>query len=107
MQKEIILEMVQQLASLEKRPDSLFFLDDYHTALAHPALYQHGLIPMKDVKIISCGNEAVCLNVLQSRPATIDLVQETTGALAVGQLLDLVKSQNTNNSKISILINPE
>jgi DNA-binding LacI/PurR family transcriptional regulator len=107
LQKIIILEMVQQFISLKTRPDSLFFLDDYQTALAYPILKEHGLRPMKDLQIVSCGNEAVYLNVLNPRPASIDLMPETTGALAVEKLLEIVNSQQSSSSKISILINPQ
>lgn len=106
-QREIISEMVQQLVSLDIRPDGLFFLDDYQTALAYPILMEHDIRPMKDIQIVSCGNEAVYLNALNPRPATIDLMPETTGTLAVEQLLEMVNNPHNTNTKVSILINPQ
>jgi len=97
--------LVDELAALQPAVDGLFVPDDSLTALAYPALARRGRAPGKDVLVVSCGNEPAYLAGLHPRPATIDLGPETTGRLAVEQLLRRIRGEDSPE-RVCILIEP-
>jgi DNA-binding LacI/PurR family transcriptional regulator len=98
--------LAAELAAVRPRCDGVFIPDDRITALIYPALLQQGIEPGRDIAVISCGNEATYLNCLRPRPATIDLAPETTGRLAVEQLLKISKHADAYE-RTAILVTPK
>ena len=80
-------KLVKDLKRKRPRADGVFVPSDFETAIIHPLLLKHGLMPGKDFQLISCNNEHSQLAGLDPRPATIDIRFETIGRLGVDQLL--------------------
>jgi DNA-binding LacI/PurR family transcriptional regulator len=78
--------LVDRLARMRARPDGLFVGNDATTALVHPLLLQHGIVPGKDIQLVSCDNEQVRLAGLLHRPLSIDIGAAEVGAAAVRRL---------------------
>jgi len=79
--------LVKALKKKRPRTDGVFVPGDGEAAIFHPLLLKHGLMPGKDLQLISCNNEHSHLAGLDPRPATIDIRFETIGRLGVSQLL--------------------
>ncbi|MFW5894288.1 MAG: LacI family DNA-binding transcriptional regulator [Verrucomicrobiota bacterium] len=105
-QRMVVRELVGKLVASEPRPDGLFLPDDILTPQVYLELRRHDIAPEKDIRIVSCGNEAAYLNALDPRPATIDLGPGATGRLAVEQLLREIASPGSANGQISMMVNP-
>jgi DNA-binding LacI/PurR family transcriptional regulator len=78
--------LVDRLARTCPRPDGLFVGSDATTALIHPMLLQRGIVPGKDILLVSCDNEQVRLAGLVPRPLSIDIGSAEVGAAAVRRL---------------------
>jgi LacI family transcriptional regulator len=78
--------LVDRLALASPRPDGLFIGNDATTALIHPMLLQRGIVPGKDILLVSCDNEQVRLAGLMPRPMSIDIGSAEVGAAAVRRL---------------------
>ena len=99
------VELVKQFSKMPKRPTGLFVPSDLMTAVAYHALYQHGLVPGRDVDIISSNHELNCLAGLTPRPATIDIGWEPMGRRAVDQLLWQMRNPKEQN-RMQVVIEP-
>ena len=101
--------LVEQLVArlLDRRPmvDGVFIPDDQITCLAYAAMARKGVRPGVDVAIVSCGNEPVYLRGLTPRPPTIDLAPETTGRLAVEQLMRMIRHPDACE-RTTVLVRP-
>ena len=73
--------------SAPSRPTSIFVEADLVTAALYPLLYEKGIIPGRDVSILSCNNEVSILSGLNPRPPSVDLHLKKIGQAAVEQLL--------------------
>jgi LacI family transcriptional regulator len=78
--------LVDRIAAACPRPDGLFIGNDATTALVHPMLLQRGIVPGKDILLVSCDNEEARLGGLQPRPMSIDIGSDEVGAVAVERL---------------------
>jgi DNA-binding LacI/PurR family transcriptional regulator len=78
--------LVDRLARKSPRPDGLFIGNDATTALVHPMLLKRGIVPGKDIELVSCDNEQVRLAGLMPRPLSIDIGSAEVGAAAVRRL---------------------
>jgi len=86
-QRARVEELVIRMLELDPRPTGVFIPSDYVTCLTQVQLLRKGVVPGKDVTLISCNNEEVILSGLYPRPATIDIRPELVGDHAVDQLL--------------------
>ena len=75
------------LLAAEPRPTGLFVDSDMITILLYSALYARGVVPGKDLDIISCNNERALLAPLIPRPPSVDLHVSWIGKTAVERLL--------------------
>ena len=104
-QQQIARQLIKKISQTSPRPDGLFIPDDSQTALIYPMLVECGILPEKDILIVSCDNESAYLNALHPRPATIDLRPEATGRLATEQLIHLATCGEPED-QVSVLITP-
>lgn len=82
-----VRRLMQQLLSAKPLPDGLFLPGDLYTALVQVELIKAGVVPGKDITLISCNNEERVLAGLLPRPASIDVRPELVGDRAVDQLM--------------------
>lgn len=97
-------QLVKQWAAMKVRPTGIFTHSDVLAQSLHPALIREGFIPGKDVEIISCNNDAILLNGLEPRPATIDIHADEIGMRAVDQLLMRIEKPDT--ARFSLELDP-
>jgi LacI family transcriptional regulator len=80
-------ELVEKVASASPRPTGIFSARDRLTLQLYPLLARRGMVPGKDVVVVSCDNQEALLSMLSPRPASVDLRPEELGRLAVARLL--------------------
>ncbi|MGB7158311.1 MAG: LacI family DNA-binding transcriptional regulator [Tepidisphaeraceae bacterium] len=97
--------LVDQLIATSPRPTGLFVPNDMITALAYVALRARGVLPGRDVDVISCNNERSYLLGLDPRPATIDIGSEIIGRRTVEQLLRKIRRPEETR-QVQIAISP-
>ena len=97
---------VEHMLKLAEMPTGLFVADDATTATLYPVLKRYGIMPGKDIDIISCNNETMLLAGLSPRPATIDIKSEYVGRRAVEQLCWRLQNPE-DRAIIGIKIQPE
>ncbi len=97
--------VLDRLFSSDPKPTGLFISSDRITAAAYPLLYERGILPGRDVDIVSCNNEELLLANLHPRPATVDIHAEVVGYRAVEQLLWRI--DHPQEPRINQLIDPE
>jgi LacI family transcriptional regulator len=96
--------LVLRLRQLEPKPTGLFIWADMLTAALYPALHQQGLVPGRDLTVVSCNNEWPLLFGLRPRPAVVDIQGVAIGRRAVEQLL--WRMQHRDESPVSLLLEP-
>jgi DNA-binding LacI/PurR family transcriptional regulator len=98
MMKRDIDAAVDRWAQTPDRPTGLFVPNDLMTNLAYARLPHHGVVPGRDVLLISCNHEMTCLIGLNPRPATIDIGAESIGRRGVEQLLWRIQNPGDDRS---------
>lgn len=99
-------EGIKALLACDPRPTGLFVPSDLMTALVYRALNRSGVVPGKDIDIVSCDNEEAYLAGLSPRPATIDIAGEERGRRAVYELL--VQSRFPNEQRpVQLTVEPQ
>ena len=91
-------ELVERIAHDRQRVSGLFVPSAYWTAHAYQAFAAAGIVPGRDIEIVSCDNVPLFLDQLTPRPATIDINLELVGRRAVEQLLWRVANRNVKNA---------
>lgn len=79
--------LVDQMLDQSPKADGLFVPDDSFLPAVYRRLAERGMQPGIDLAIVGCNNEPAYLDILDPRPATIDLAPDLTGRMAVEQLL--------------------
>lgn len=79
--------LLDRFEALSPRPTGLFVWADILTAALYPRLYARGIVPGRDIEVISCNNEWPLLLGLQPKPAIVDVQGMKIGQRAVEQLL--------------------
>jgi DNA-binding LacI/PurR family transcriptional regulator len=87
------------------RPTALFIPADTVTSIAYPLLYSIGVIPGKDIEIVTCNNEYLRMAGLNPKPTVIDIKAFDVGRMAAVQLL--ARIQHPNSSPVKIKLMPE
>jgi len=82
-----LTEQVDRLLAAPERPDGLFVPTDQQAAMVWSLLRERGVTPGKDLLTISVNNDAMWLDTMHPRPATIDTGSEEMGRQAVLRLL--------------------
>lgn len=104
LQKRIGVQ-VEKLLALPERPSGLFIPNDMMTAMAYVELRARGVVPGRDVDVISCNNEISYLLGLSPRPATIDIGAELIGRRSVEQLLRRIRYPEESR-QVQIAVTP-
>ena len=71
----------------DPRPTAIFLGADIFAPAVYLSLYERGIRPGIDVKIITCNNEAPLLSGLRPRPTIVDIQARQIGKQAVARLL--------------------
>jgi len=103
--RKCICDLLDRLLAHTPQPTALFFPADMLTNAAYPLLYERGVVPGRDIDIVSCNNEELLLANLHPRPAVVDIHAETVGYKAVEQLIRRI--DNPKSRRAEILIAPE
>jgi len=83
--------LVDQLVSMTPRPTGIFSSMDLLTLKLYPLLQSRGVVPGRDVTIVSCDNQESFLSMLSPRPASIDLRAQEIGRRAVARLMERIE----------------
>jgi LacI family transcriptional regulator len=83
---EVLLEISRQLSEMSPRPDALYVSADILMLGFYHALPKVGMRPGHDIEIVGTNNDAVFLDCLHPRPASVDIHAEAIGRRAVDQL---------------------
>jgi LacI family transcriptional regulator len=90
-------QLAQRLATESRRITGLFIPADYWAPYVYQALSACGIVPGRDLDIISCDNVPLFLDPLSPRPATIDINLPLVGAMAVRHLLWRIANAGMKN----------
>jgi LacI family transcriptional regulator len=82
------------------RPAGLFVPRDEETVIVSRLLAARGVVPGRDVTLVSCDNEDMRLSALDPRPASIELGTVEIGRLAVRRLLSRMRRPHEPAVKI-------
>jgi DNA-binding LacI/PurR family transcriptional regulator len=82
------------------RPAGLFIPRDEETVTVYRLLAARGVVPGRDVTIVSCDNEEMRLSALDPRPASIELGTVEIGRWAVRRLLSRMRHPHEPATKI-------
>ncbi len=85
------------------RPTALFISADTVTSIAYPLLYSIGVIPGKDIEIVTCNNEYLRMAGLNPKPAVIDIKAYDIGRMAAIQLLHRIRYPDSPQVKIQLM----
>ena len=83
---EVLLDISKQLSEMSPRPDALYVSADILVLGFYQTLLKVGMRPGQDIEIIGTNNDAVFLDCLHPRPASVDIHAEAVGSRAVDQL---------------------
>jgi len=83
---EAMMDVAQQLLDRSPRPEALFVSADILVMGLYQALPKVGICPGLDIEIVGTNNDAVLLDCLHPRPASVDIHAEAVGRRAVEQL---------------------
>jgi hypothetical protein len=96
--------LVEQFVKASPRPTGLFIGHDATTAWSHPMLLRMGVVPGRDVKVVSCDNEETRLAGLDPRPPSVDIGSGDVGAVSVRRLA--VRIDQPDEAPVMIKVAP-
>ncbi len=102
---DAMLDTVQGLAALPVQPTAVFATADIIVMALYNALPRIGLRPGVDIEIIGVNNDALFLDCLHPRPASIDNHAEKVGRRAVEQMF--WRLDHPRQPRQVVLIDPE
>jgi LacI family transcriptional regulator len=97
--------LVEQWLAATPRPTGIFVPVDRATIWIHRHLERRGIVPGKDVDLVSCDNEREILSLMRPSPPSIDLNRTTIARLAVERLLWRMKN-GTSSPSVVITVTP-
>ncbi len=100
----LIAKLLQRLVGLKPRPSALMLEADMLAPVTYRLLQSHGVVPQKDITIVTCNNEQPYLLSLYPRPVVIDLQALSIGKRAVDQLL--WRSENPREPSVRVMVEP-
>ncbi len=83
---EAMNDRLDRFCARTPRPSGMFIDADMVTAALYPLLYARGIVPGRDLAVISCNNEQATLENLIPRPPSVDIHTALIGRKAVEQL---------------------
>ncbi len=95
---------IESLWHHKPRPTLIFTEADMVTQTLYPALTARGIVPGRDVEVLSCNNEIPLIAPLQPRPHTIDIHADDVGRAGVERLF--WRMQHPDAPPGEILIRP-
>jgi LacI family transcriptional regulator len=84
--------LVEQWVAASPRPTGIFVPVDRVTLFIYRHLERRGIVPGRDVDVVSCDNETELLSLMRPPPASIDLNRDMIARLAVERLLWRMKN---------------
>jgi DNA-binding LacI/PurR family transcriptional regulator len=93
-----------RIAAMDPRPSAIFTWSDMLTAVLYPSLYAQGLIPGRDITVVSCNNEYPLIMGLRPRPTVVDIQGMKVGQRAIEQLLWRIA--NRDESRVVTFLTP-
>ena len=89
---EVLLSVFDGLLRKSSQvPTGIFCPADSITSMAYPVLYSMGLVPGRDVEVVSCDNTYDLVSRLLPKPSVIDIRAEEIGRIAGQQLMARIK----------------
>jgi DNA-binding LacI/PurR family transcriptional regulator len=83
-------KLVARLLAAAPRAQAVFVPTDEQALRLYPLLARHGVVPGRDLGVLSCDHQEVWLRQLDPRPPSIDLNFELMGRRAVEQLMSRI-----------------
>ncbi len=80
-------KIVSRFIAMSPRPTALFVPNDYHAMMLYQELVRCGIVPNRDVTLVSANNDSHYLDILPQRIATVDVRYEVIGHLAAEWLV--------------------
>jgi LacI family transcriptional regulator len=99
-----LASLIDRLLAASPKLDGIFIGNDATTCYAHPMLLERGVIPGKDIILVSCDNERPSLAGLTPRPISIDINAAEVGAVAVRRLA--FRIDHPNDPPVMIKVAP-
>ena len=96
-------KILSEYLSRPDRPTALFIPADTVTSLAYPMLYSLGIIPGKDIEVVTCNNEFLRIAGLMPRPTVIDIRSFDVGRYTAVQLLNRIRHPDAPQLKMEIM----
>src|SRR5262249_21319658 len=97
--------LVEQWLGSTPRPTGIFVPVDRATIWIYRHLERRGIVPGKDVDIVSCDNERENLSLMPPPPPSIDLNRTTIAPLACRRLLWRMQN-GTSSPSVVITVTP-
>ncbi len=103
--KNVVRALVQRLVNeVSPKPEGIFVMSDVITPVVYQELERQGVMPGKDITVVSCNNEKPYLAPLHPQPAVIDIRAEAIGQQAVERLFWRI--ENPDAPKMTLIIEP-
>jgi LacI family transcriptional regulator len=100
---EVIRKVFEDILR-EKTIKAVFAFSDMLVSAIYPLMLMKGLIPGKDMELVSCNNETAYLINMNPKPVEIDIHTEKIGYKAVEQLLWRIK--NPTEPRVKSIMEP-
>ena len=104
--EDLLDELVENLKGCELRPTACFIDTDRTLLSLYSRLVKAGIVPGKDIEMVSCNNMEVYRRQLPCEYESIDVHFELIGRMGVGQLIWRIKNPNTS-CRVRSLVLPE
>ncbi len=98
-------ELASQIADRDNGFTGVFVAGDSQVPQLYQALESMGVMPVRDIDMISCDNVGFFLDRLRPRPATIDINFDMVGYCGVQQLLWRIENQHIRN-RVTLTVEP-
>lgn len=103
-QDEMAECLVENLKKSSLKPTGVFVDQDWTLVLLYPKLMRAGLVPGKDIEVISCNNMEIYRRQIPFDYKSIDVHFELIGRLGVGQLLWRIKNSKVSSQVRSLML---
>lgn len=103
--REGLAEQVDHMLAGPERPDGLFIPTDQQAAMVWSLLRERGVEPGRDLITVSVNNDAIWLDTLHPRPATIEPGNEEMGRECVRRLLG--RLERPQDDPVTVMVAPK
>lgn len=95
--------IVSRFLAMSPRPTALFAPNDYHAMMLYQELTRRGVLPTRDVTLVSANNDTHYLEFMTPRIATVDVRYEAIGRLAAEWLIRRLSGTETLPRIVSLV----